>query len=367
MWTISTVPSGIDEPCYITWKTIIDVFAISLALALISFVTAIFLSRYLCSPISRLYILDQPNIRSLHENPTPRGGGMAILAALGISWVFALSIISNSEEIVWMIGGLILVAAVSFRDDRSHVQPLVRLLIQTLAALMIIFAGLGLDVLTVPRIGSLSLGLFGSLLSILFIVWFINLYNFMDGMDGFAGGMGAAGFTFLAIIGWMAGESSFAILAMLVAAANFGFLTRNFPPAKIFMGDAGSASMGFLAAAFSLWGEHGDIVPLWVSLLIFSPFVVDATVTLIRRLLAREKVWQAHRSHYYQRLVQLGWGHRKTVIVEYVLMLAAGISAILLLNTGENWALTGLLAWGGIYLALAMAVHRLEARSLLDL
>ncbi|MFQ5345296.1 MAG: glycosyltransferase family 4 protein [Mariprofundus sp.] len=336
----------------------------SLILVLISFVTAVFLGGHLCNPASRLYILDQPNVRSLHENPTPRGGGIAILAALGISWALALLFVSRPPAFIWIVAGLAMVAAVSFRDDHSHVQPLVRLLIQALAAFMLIFAGLGLDVLTVPRIGPISLGWFGSLLSILFVVWFINLYNFMDGMDGFAGGMGAAGFTFLAIIGWMAGESSFAILAILVAAANFGFLIRNFPPAKIFMGDAGSASMGFLAASFVLWGEHSEIVPLWASLLIFSPFMVDASVTLIRRLLAREKVWQAHRSHYYQRLVQLGWGHRKTVLVEYILMLATGVSAILLLNTGENRVLVVLSAWSGIYLVLAMGVHRLEARSL---
>jgi UDP-N-acetylmuramyl pentapeptide phosphotransferase/UDP-N-acetylglucosamine-1-phosphate transferase len=141
---------------------------------------------------------------------------------------------------------------------------------------------------------------------LIFTVWFINLYNFMDGMDGFAGGMGTLGFGFLAYLGWLAGQDFFALSGLLIAGANLGFLLCNFPPARIFMGDAGSTTMGFLAAGMSLWGVRDGLFPMWIPILIFSPFIVDATVTLIRRLVHGDKVWQAHRSHYYQRLVLLG-------------------------------------------------------------
>ncbi len=328
-----------------------------------SFLVAAVLSRRLCDPASKLYILDQPNVRSLHEEPTPRGGGLAILAALAVTWPPALLMVSVPPSFTAVIAGLLIVALISFWDDRSHVHPLVRLVAQVTAATALILAGLHLETVAVPVFGSLTLGWTGVLVGILYIVWFVNLYNFMDGMDGFAGGMAAIGFSFLSVIAWGEGENSFALLALLVAAANLGFLTLNFPPARIFMGDVGSASLGFLAAAFSLWGERREIIPLWASLLIFSPFLVDATVTLIRRVLAREKVWQAHRSHYYQRLVRLGWGHRKTVLSEYALMLATGISAVWLVHVRETWILAGLVFWAGIYTLLAMSVHRLENRA----
>lgn len=128
------------------------------------------------------------------------------------------------------------------------------------------------------------------------------------------------------------------------------------------MGDTGSTSLGFLAAACSLWGSHSRLFPFWVALLIFSPFIVDATVTLLRRLWRGEKFWQAHRNHYYQRLVLLGWGHRRTVLAEYVLMLACAGSAALAvqLSAVGQWLL--LIAWGVIYSVLMWGVEQLERR-----
>ena len=189
-------------------------------------------------------------------------------------------------------------------------------------------------------------------------MWMINLYNFMDGMDGFAGGMTVIGFGTLAVIG--VEHQLFMTMNLLVVSATCGFLLFNFPPAKIFMGDVGSSSLGFLAAGFSLWGNYEGIFPLWIALLIFSPFIVDATVTLLHRLFRGEKVWQAHKFHYYQRLVELGWGHKRTVLWEYVLMGACSISALiapLLPFYGQGALLIGRSI---IYIGLMSWVNRLE-------
>jgi UDP-N-acetylmuramyl pentapeptide phosphotransferase/UDP-N-acetylglucosamine-1-phosphate transferase len=188
----------------------------------------------------------------------------------------------------------------------------------------------------------------------------INLYNFMDGMDGFAGGMAVIGFSTLAWLG--RADAGFAAVCLTVAAASAGFLIHNFPPAKIFLGDTGSTTLGFLAAACSLWGSKADLFPFWVALLVFSPFIVDATVTLLRRLLRGEKVWEAHRKHYYQRLVLLGWGHRRTVLVEYALMLACAGSAELAIHLSPAGQATLAAGWLLIYGLLMWGVGRLERR-----
>jgi UDP-N-acetylmuramyl pentapeptide phosphotransferase/UDP-N-acetylglucosamine-1-phosphate transferase len=134
----------------------------------------------------------------------------------------------------------------------------------------------------------------------------------------------------------------------------------NFPPARIFMGDVGAALLGFLAAAFTLWGGRDGVVPFWAALLLFSPFIVDATYTILRRGARRERIWEAHRTHIYQRLVQCGWGHRKTVLAEYVLMSTCLLTAV--------WATRHVLAvqqlviaaWAITYAMLILAVARYE-------
>src|SRR5207253_5665948 len=139
-----------------------------------------------------------------------------------------------------------------------------------------------------------------------------------------------------------------------------GFLVFNRPPARIFMGDVGSTFLGFLAGTLAVMGAHRGLFGLFVPALIFSPFIVDATVTLLRRLLRGEKVWQAHREHYYQRMVLSGWSHRKTVIAEYVLMLACGGSALMYSHAGGRARLGILAGWAILYIVLAKGVSRIE-------
>jgi UDP-N-acetylmuramyl pentapeptide phosphotransferase/UDP-N-acetylglucosamine-1-phosphate transferase len=129
-------------------------------------------------------------------------------------------------------------------------------------------------------------------------------------------------------MGWLSGNWQFAQSSLVVAGASAGFLFFNFPPARIFMGDVGSSTLGLLAAAFSLWGVRDGVFPFWAAILIFSPFIADASVTLVRRMIRGEKIWQAHKTHYYQKLAQAGWGHRKTALTEYAIMVGCGVTAL---------------------------------------
>lgn len=322
------------------------------------------MSRLLCRPGSRWYVLDHPNERSLHDRPVPRNGGLAILAAFAAAWAGGRLCAPADPAMHWVWGGILLLGAVSYWDDRRGLSPAVRLAAQALAAGLLAPAGLAVTRLAAPGIGigPIELGWVGVPATMLFAMWLVNLYNFMDGMDGFAAGMGVFGFGFLAGLAAWAGHGPLAFTAAVAAAANLGFLAMNFPPARLFMGDVGSTTMGYLAAALALWGRRDGAFPLWVPVLVFSPFVVDATVTLFARLSRREKVWQPHRTHYYQRLVRLGWGHRKTVLAEYALMAAAGLSAVgLTLAPAGPWRMAGLGLWALAYAALAWAVHRLES------
>jgi UDP-N-acetylmuramyl pentapeptide phosphotransferase/UDP-N-acetylglucosamine-1-phosphate transferase len=179
-----------------------------------------------------------------------------------------------------------------------------------------------------------------------------NLYNFMDGSDGLAGGMALFGFGMLALGAWMNHNETLAVLNLCIAAAALGFLFFNFPPAKLFMGDAGSIPLGFLAAAMGLLGWQQGSWGIWFPLLVFSPFIADASVTLTKRTLRGVKITEAHREHYYQRAIQMGWTHRNMAFLEYALMLGSGLTAVSTLGRAFPWG--GLLLWAAIYAALML-------------
>jgi UDP-N-acetylmuramyl pentapeptide phosphotransferase/UDP-N-acetylglucosamine-1-phosphate transferase len=191
----------------------------------------------------------------------------------------------------------------------------------------------------------------------------INLYNFMDGMDGFAGGMSVIGFGFFAIMGWKAGHEVFLSISLITAAASAGFLIYNFPPARIFMGDVGSSTLGLLAAILSLWGSRDGVFPFWIAVLVFSPFIADATVTISRRLLQNEKIWQAHKIHFYQLLVRSGWGHRRTLLLEYAIMLGCGFSALWVRFSEAELQAIILAAWIVFYFSFFFWVSRKAMRT----
>ncbi len=334
------------------------------------------LSGRLANRESRLFVLDHPNERSLHDRPTPRTGGVAILTGLLCGLVLAVLVgvplkggsdhaLFGWPASVWIVLLTYGIGVVSFLDDRGGVPISVRFGVHLLAALILVLgARLWIPALSLPVLGSVDLGWLAVPASIGFLVWMTNLYNFMDGMDGFAGGMAVAGGGLLAWFGWAAGHGFLFCMALSVAAAAVGFLIHNFPPARIFMGDAGSASLGFLFGSLMLLGVHDRVFDLWVPIMLFSPFIVDATVTLIRRAVRGERIWEAHRSHYYQRLVLLGWGHRRTVCAEYAFMALCGTLAWGYQVADDRIRLAVLGGWG-LLMGLAMlGVHHAEQRAL---
>jgi UDP-N-acetylmuramyl pentapeptide phosphotransferase/UDP-N-acetylglucosamine-1-phosphate transferase len=333
-----------------------------LALAVLAFAISAWLTRRLCNPVSRLYMLDHPNVRSLHARPTPRGGGLAIFVAIAVSAAVVATLYGAPRDVAWIALAAVLIAGVSFVDDWLTISLGYRIVMHFAAGGLLLWGGFALHGLALPGIAwplsiPLALGL-----SLLFVVWMVNLYNFMDGMDGLAAGMAVVGFGSFAIFGWLAEQQLFAAWNLIVASAAGGFLLFNFPPARIFMGDIGSSLLGFLAATFMLWADRDDIFPLWVGVLVFSPFIVDATVTLIKRILGKDKFWEAHKTHYYQRLVQLGWGHKRTVLWEYAVMLLCAVSALIAryLTPSGQWIMIAM--WLLTYLVIVIVVHQLEAR-----
>ena len=280
--------------------------------------------------------MDHPNSRSLHVIPIPCIGGLGIGAGILVASV----LVADMALVPVMLAAFTL-AAVSVLDDVRGLPVVLRLVVHLVAAFGCMLA-LGLTGWTL-------------LLATLAVVWMTNLYNFMDGSDGLAGGMAVIGFGALALAAWLNNAADLAVFCVSIAAAALAFLRFNFPPARIFMGDAGSIPLGFLAASLSIWGARANVWPWVFPLLVFSPFIVDASVTLARRGLRGEKIWQAHRSHYYQRVVLLGASHRQLAFAAYALMIAGVMLAFTLLVFPQftAWLLA---LWATAYLLIFLAI-----------
>ena len=309
------------------------------------------------------WLVDHPNDRSLHDRPVSRAGGIAILAGIACGLAIAGPLVLPGTGYGWVLAGGVIIATVSFADDLRRISPAIRIVCHLAASAFVVLAGLSCERIALPwatvELGPAS----AAVVTTLFVAWLVNLYNFMDGMDGFAGGMTAIGFTTLAVLSVQPDAVTLAAMSSVVAAAALGFLPFNFPPAKIFMGDLGSSLLGYLCAVMMLSAERSASLPLWISVLVFSPFIVDASVTLVRRIVAGERPWRAHRSHFYQRLVQLGWGHRKTVVREYGLMLACAGSAVLAVRMPSGGQTGLLFVWVAVYVTLALGITRLERKT----
>jgi UDP-N-acetylmuramyl pentapeptide phosphotransferase/UDP-N-acetylglucosamine-1-phosphate transferase len=255
-------------------------------------------------------ILDIPNERSSHSRPTPRGGGLVIVAlTLAITGFFALRNPTWQEVVAYLLGASV-IAAVSWLDDLRSLSNRARFLAHTLGAILAIW-GLGYWIrVTVPLIGSLRLGWLGLPITFAWIVGLTNAYNFMDGIDGIAGGQAVVAGVGWGALGWLTGQPLIGLMGVTLAAASLGFLGHNWPPARIFMGDVGSAFLGFTFAVLAVAASQRDARLALVGILFVWPFVFDATFTFLRRLKNGENVFAAHRSHLYQRLVIVGYSHR---------------------------------------------------------
>jgi UDP-N-acetylmuramyl pentapeptide phosphotransferase/UDP-N-acetylglucosamine-1-phosphate transferase len=249
---------------------------------------------------------------------------------------------------------------ISLWDDLRPLPALMRLVVHAAAAILVVLFwiksfGLSPDNTSMSMHWVLSPA--GGFAVALAIVWMTNLYNFMDGADGLAGGMALIGFgTYgAAMMAWPDYGGTLGLLVVSIAGAAAGFLLFNFPPAKVFMGDAGAIPLGFLAITLGVHGNMTGRWPWWFALLTFSPFIVDATVTLLRRTAQGKKPWVAHRDHYYQRLILSGWSHRKTAVVSFALMAATAGSALVAMQSRH--ARTILVAWVITYAVLLILLE----------
>jgi len=245
-------------------------------------------------------IIDVPNARSSHSVPTPRGGGVAIVMSFlltlpVLTWLGLVSL----EYSVALGGAGVVVAIIGFMDDHGHIAARWRLLGHFSAAAWALFWLKGLAPLALFGV-SFDLSWLGHALAVFFLVWILNLYNFMDGIDGIASVEAVLACLSASLLYMLAGFTDLIWLPLTLAAAVLGFLFWNFPPAKIFMGDAGSGFLGIALGVMSLQIAWTSQALFWAWLILLGVFIVDATVTLIRRLLRGDKVYEAHRSHAYQ-------------------------------------------------------------------
>ncbi|MCL2872236.1 MAG: glycosyl transferase [Betaproteobacteria bacterium] len=310
----------------------------------------------------------QPNARSLHDKPIPRVAALMLWAGwlAGISWIWLSGAISFGDAsfagmvqrfMILMLCCWVVVAAVSFLDDCRGVSARWRLLAHGAVALalvggyLMLGAGMGKTLGLVALFYKQQEVLWWVLVlaAALSIVWMCNLFNFMDGSDGLAGAMALFGLAAYTGVGY-ACELSWWWLPLLGIAALIPLLAVNLPPAKMFIGDVGAVPLGFLAAAFGWWGVVEQAWGLWFPTLVFLPFILDATVTLLWRLWRREKIWEGHKTHYYQRLLQMGAGHRGTLAIYAVLMAGCAATAGVCATRAPELGAWALLAWVLVHL-----------------
>ncbi|MEP6947245.1 MAG: glycosyltransferase family 4 protein [Acidobacteriota bacterium] len=276
-------------------------------------------------------VLDLPNERSSHVQPTPRGGGF-VLAVVTLSVYVGASFVDGYEVSIGFALGALLVLIVSWLDDIYTISFAWRLAVHSVAAALVIYSCGHLTTISTPYgPDALNIGWIGTAITFCWIVWMINAYNFMDGIDGIAGLQAVTASIGWAFIGFGLNIPSVYVLGGAMLFASTAFLLHNWPPARIFMGDAGSAYLGFVFASipFVAAADNSKATQtLFIaSIALLWPFVFDAVFTIVRRAVRGERVWQAHREHLYQRLVRSGSSHRS------VTLLYGGLSAAIAIPT----------------------------------
>lgn len=316
-------------------------------------------------------LIDKPNERSLHKRLTPRGGGLGFVAVFLVGWPVALALTTRwpAMDVWWLVLLGVGIAAVSVADDRSPIPATLRLIVHIAFAAGAVTAVGYLRLFDIPFLGHASLGLFGGLLTILWILGLTNVTNFMDGIDGIAGVQGMIAGIGWALGGVWLGNPEVAIAGALIAGGCGGFLIHNWSPAQIFMGDVGSAFLGFMLAMLPVVAAIDAVVvnpdaaarlPVFGGILMW-PFIGDGVFTFIRRLRKREDVLKAHRSHLYQRLVLAGRSHARVSMLYGAWAVLMGGSALAYLQGWVHLIAVVLLAIGSLW-AMWRLVLRAEAR-----
>ena len=272
---------------------------IYIILLLISFLLTYFIKNYMI----KKSLVATINERSSHSVPTPHGGGIALAITwfIGLMYLYFIGEISSNLFYALLFGAVI--SIVSFFDDIYELSPKIRLIAQSIVAIGGLYFLGGFDTLTFG-IFDIQNPIFRNIFAFFMIIWFINLYNFLDGINGYAGSEAI----FLALAGFILFSGNhFLVLAVAV----LGFLFCNWNKAKIFMGDVGSTLLGYNIAIFTIYYANEQASNFWIWIILFGVYWFDATLTLIRRKLNKEKLSQAHKKHGYQRLTQSGWSHYK--------------------------------------------------------
>lgn len=272
-------------------------------------------------------IVDRPNHRTLHQGAVPRGGGLVIIA--GLLLTLAAAAIFGQRPTLFSGFGLLVFAwsALSWYDDRSDLSPRFRLLVQVGICLATIWALGWVSHVHSPGSFSLPLSYMGPILSVIGLVWMANLYNFMDGLDGLAASQTIVASVTMAFWFYMFGDMSLALILFSLASLTYGFLLWNWNPARVFMGDVGSIGLGAFFGLIFIFGVTRYDVSILSFFSLFAVFIADSTSTIIMRALKQEKIWQAHRQHFYQRLATAGYSHAKIALSALVLMILCSLFA----------------------------------------
>ncbi|MBI1875537.1 MAG: glycosyltransferase family 4 protein [Acidobacteria bacterium] len=281
-------------------------------------------------------VVDQPNSRSLHTSPTPRGGGLAIASCVVVS-LCGLAFFGH-DLWVEMRGYVVcsaLMAGLGWADDRTSLSVTIRFPIQVAVAVLFTYLVGFPDSIQIPGFGQVARGWIGTTVVVVWIVGLTNAFNFMDGMDGLAAGQAAVAGGFWFAAAWGAGLPLVASIALLIAVASAAFLTHNWAPARLFLGDIGSYFLGFSLAALPLLALRASSAPrpwLVAGAFMLAPFLFDSVFTFFRRLIGRENVFEAHRTHLYQRLAAKGVSASKVTATYMTLAAVGGVAGLLLLG-----------------------------------
>jgi len=308
-------------------------------------------------------VVDIPNERSSHNRPTPRGGGMAIVASFFVAMLLTRFFYPFDGKTYWgLLVNAAAIAILGIIDDLHTLSRRRRFVVWIIIAVVSMAFGIRLRAVALPVIGIIPLGILSPLITFVWLIGLTNLYNFMDGIDGLAGGEAISVAGFLAIISLMYGNTFVFVTSLIVLGSALGFLLHNLPPARIFMGDGGSNFLGFVFAALAIIGsQSGAIsVPFVIPVILLGAFLFDATITLLKRIPKGKNWLEPHRNHYYQRLIILGYSHKRVTSLYCSLSILLGFVALLYSRTNGLRALMLLVLTLLPFLFLAVAVNKLE-------
>jgi Fuc2NAc and GlcNAc transferase len=328
-----------------------------LVLSATTFVAALLVTRFVRHLALTRQLLDHPNQRSSHSVSRPRLGGIGIFVPFLTAATASALLSGAAAGALPVLAGTAFISLIGFIDDLRPLAARWRFGFQVAAAVAVVAATGGTAGGT-PWLNLLPSPL-PPIVLVLWIVWVTNLYNFMDGIDGLAGGQAVLAGISIALAAFTTGATHTGSLALLLAVAASGFLTFNFPPATIFMGDVGSTAIGFFLATVPLLPGKNS-VPLETVALALSLFILDATVTLVRRVAHGERWFEAHRTHFYQRPVVAGLPHRTVTLASYVGMAVVGACGALYPHAGADRKGLLVAAGGIVFLAAVTAVNRVE-------